>query len=65
MATNSLLSSELMMGIISALHPVTVLVCPLMVNADRVKSFESQRWQQFLVYIGFTLGALAITTSLS
>lgn len=54
-----------MMGIISALHPVTVLVCPLMVNADRVKSFESQRWQQFLVYIGFTLGALAITTSLS
>jgi len=24
------------------------------------KSFESQRWQQFLVYIGFTLGAFVI-----
>ncbi|ODM20240.1 hypothetical protein SI65_03293 [Aspergillus cristatus] len=43
-ATNSLLSSELIMGIIASLHP----------------SFESQRWQQFLVYIGFTLGAFVI-----
>ncbi|OJJ81779.1 uncharacterized protein ASPGLDRAFT_131614 [Aspergillus glaucus CBS 516.65] len=43
-ATNSLLSSQLIMGIIASLHP----------------SFESQRWQQFLVYIGFTLGAFVI-----
>ncbi|KAK5673765.1 hypothetical protein LTS12_029745, partial [Elasticomyces elasticus] len=37
------------MGIISALHP----------------TFESQRWQQFLVYIGFTLGAFVINAFLN
>ncbi|KAI9934568.1 hypothetical protein ASPWEDRAFT_175295 [Aspergillus wentii DTO 134E9] len=48
-ATNALLSSELIMGIISVLHP----------------GFESQRWQQFLIYIGFTLGAFVINAFLN
>ncbi|KAJ5709725.1 hypothetical protein N7493_010016 [Penicillium malachiteum] len=43
-ATNSLLSSQLIVGVISAMHP----------------SYESTRWQQFLIYIGLTLGAFAI-----
>ncbi|KAJ5248811.1 hypothetical protein N7468_000262 [Penicillium chermesinum] len=43
-ATNSLLSSQLIVGIISAMHP----------------SYEPQRWQQFLIYIGLTLGAFVI-----
>ncbi|KAJ6002988.1 hypothetical protein N7451_005535 [Penicillium sp. IBT 35674x] len=43
-ATNSLLSSQLIVGVISAMHP----------------SYESTRWQQFLIYIGLTLGAFII-----
>ncbi|KAJ6113388.1 hypothetical protein N7523_006705 [Penicillium sp. IBT 18751x] len=43
-ATNSLLSSQLIVGIISAMHP----------------SYDPQRWQQFLIYIGLTLGAFCI-----
>ncbi|KAJ5141720.1 hypothetical protein N7526_002715 [Penicillium atrosanguineum] len=43
-ATNSLLSSQLIVGIISAMHP----------------SYDPQRWQQFLIYVGLTLGAFCI-----
>ncbi|KAJ5263374.1 hypothetical protein N7478_010979 [Penicillium angulare] len=43
-ATNSLLSSQLIVGCISAMHP----------------TYESTRWQQFLIYVGLTLGAFAI-----
>ncbi|KAE8165088.1 amino acid/polyamine transporter I [Aspergillus tamarii] len=43
-ATNSLLSSQLIAGIVSAVYP----------------DFEWQRWQQFLIYVGITLGAFVI-----
>ncbi|KAJ5600478.1 hypothetical protein N7450_001545 [Penicillium hetheringtonii] len=43
-ATNSLLSSQLIVGIISLMHP----------------SYETQRWHQFLIYIGLTMGAFSI-----
>ncbi|KAJ5092463.1 hypothetical protein NUU61_007333 [Penicillium alfredii] len=43
-ATNSLLSSQLIVGIISSLH----------------KDYEPQRWHQFLIYIGLTLAAFII-----
>ncbi|KAF7177489.1 hypothetical protein CNMCM7691_005742 [Aspergillus felis] len=43
-ATNSLLSSQLIVGCISALHP----------------NYVVQRWHQFLIYIGLTLGAFVI-----
>ncbi|KAI9374179.1 amino acid/polyamine transporter I [Aspergillus egyptiacus] len=43
-ATNSLLSSDLIVGIISAMHP----------------SYEPEPWHQFLIYIGLTLGAFVI-----
>ncbi|OQD75810.1 hypothetical protein PENDEC_c006G01890 [Penicillium decumbens] len=43
-ATNSLLSSQLIVGIISAMHP----------------NYDPQRWHQFLIYIGLTLGAFCI-----
>lgn len=48
-ATGGLLGSQLIMGIIS------------LYNAD----FEPQRWQQFLIYIGYTLFALAVNTFLT
>ncbi|KAJ6023597.1 hypothetical protein N7460_013992 [Penicillium canescens] len=40
-ATNSLLSSQLIVGIISTLH----------------ESYKPQRWHQFLIYIGLTIGS--------
>ncbi|KAJ5325263.1 Amino acid/polyamine transporter I [Penicillium brevicompactum] len=43
-ATNSLLSSQLIVGIISVLH----------------ESYVPQRWHQFLIYIGLTLGSFII-----
>ncbi|BAE54985.1 unnamed protein product [Aspergillus oryzae RIB40] len=43
-ATNSLLSSQLIAGVVSAVYP----------------DFEWQRWQQFLIYVGITLGAFVI-----
>ncbi|KAJ6441208.1 amino acid permease [Purpureocillium lavendulum] len=43
-ATNALLSSQLIVGVISALHP----------------SYEPQRWHQFLIYIGLTLLSFVI-----
>ncbi|OJI96686.1 hypothetical protein ASPVEDRAFT_78444 [Aspergillus versicolor CBS 583.65] len=43
-AVNSLLSSQLITGIISAMHP----------------DYEAQRWHQFLIYIGLTLGAFVV-----
>ncbi|KAF5857418.1 hypothetical protein ETB97_005803 [Aspergillus alliaceus] len=43
-ATNALLSSQLISGIVSAVYPGFVL----------------QRWQQFLIYVGITLGAFVI-----
>ncbi|KAM0445046.1 hypothetical protein ACHAO4_010026 [Trichoderma viride] len=43
-ATNALLSSQLILGIISATH----------------ESYEPQRWHQFLIYIGFTLASFVI-----
>ncbi|KAJ5475742.1 Amino acid/polyamine transporter I [Penicillium sp. IBT 31633x] len=43
-ATNSLLSSQLIVGIISVLH----------------ESYVPQRWHQFLIYIGLTVGSFII-----
>ncbi|KAJ9486385.1 hypothetical protein VN97_g6953 [Penicillium thymicola] len=43
-ATNSLLSSQLIVGIISVLH----------------ESYVPQRWHQFLIYIGLTIGSFII-----
>ncbi|OQD86317.1 hypothetical protein PENANT_c008G01320 [Penicillium antarcticum] len=43
-ATNSLLSSQLIVGIISTLH----------------STYEPQRWHQFLIYIGLTIGSFVI-----
>ncbi|KAE8379357.1 amino acid/polyamine transporter I [Aspergillus bertholletiae] len=43
-ATNALLSSQLIAGVVSAVYP----------------DFEWQRWQQFLMYVGLTLGAFVI-----
>ncbi|KAJ5166280.1 uncharacterized protein N7482_005061 [Penicillium canariense] len=43
-ATNSLLSSQLIVGCISAMHP----------------DYVAQRWHQFLIYIGLTIGAFVI-----
>ncbi|KAJ5757318.1 uncharacterized protein N7511_006012 [Penicillium nucicola] len=43
-ATNSLLSSQLIVGVISTLH----------------ESYEPQRWHQFLIYIGLTIGSFVI-----
>ncbi|OQD93259.1 hypothetical protein PENSOL_c034G08056 [Penicillium solitum] len=43
-ATNSLLSSQLIVGIISVLH----------------ESYVPQRWHQFLIYIGLTIGSFVI-----
>ncbi|KAM0512152.1 hypothetical protein ACHAPE_009202 [Trichoderma viride] len=43
-ATNALLSSQLILGIISATH----------------ESYEPQRWHQFLIYIAFTLASFVI-----
>ncbi|KAJ5855027.1 hypothetical protein N7534_007570 [Penicillium rubens] len=43
-ATNSLLSSQLIVGIISVLH----------------ESYVPQRWHQFLIYIGLTVGSFVI-----
>ncbi|KAL6824596.1 amino acid/polyamine transporter I [Trichoderma sp. SZMC 28015] len=48
-ATNALLSSQLILGIISATH------------AD----YEPQRWHQFLIYIGFTLASFVINAFLN
>ncbi|KAK5949211.1 hypothetical protein OHC33_009752 [Knufia fluminis] len=45
-ATGGLLGSQLIMGVISLYDP----------------SFEPQRWQQFLIYIGYTLAAFFINT---
>lgn len=45
-ATGGLLGSQLIVGIISFMHP----------------SFEAQRWQQFLIYIGYTVAAFLINT---
>lgn len=57
-ATNALLSSQLIVGIISSMHPVRVRLPG--VSSLTVQSFEAQRWQQFLIYIGFTLGAFLL-----
>ncbi|CAI7655336.1 unnamed protein product [Penicillium crustosum] len=43
-ATNSLLSSQLIVGVISVLH----------------ESYVPQRWHQFLIYIGLTIGSFII-----
>ncbi|KAJ5778816.1 Amino acid/polyamine transporter I [Penicillium paradoxum] len=43
-ATNSLLSSQLILGVISVLH----------------ESYVPQRWHQFLIYIGLTLGSFIV-----
>ncbi|KAL4898696.1 amino acid permease [Aspergillus ambiguus] len=43
-ATNALLSSQLIAGIVSAVYP----------------GFVWQRWQQFLIYVGYTLMAFVI-----
>ncbi|KAJ5980553.1 hypothetical protein N7481_007851 [Penicillium waksmanii] len=43
-ATNSLLSSQLIVGVISLMHP----------------SYDPQRWHQFLIYVGLTMGAFCI-----
>ncbi|KAK4076977.1 uncharacterized protein Triagg1_3944 [Trichoderma aggressivum f. europaeum] len=48
-ATNALLSSQLILGIISATHP----------------DYEPQRWHQFLIYIGFTLASFVINAFLN
>ncbi|KAL4993947.1 amino acid/polyamine transporter I [Aspergillus recurvatus] len=48
-ATNSLLSSQLIVGVISAMHP----------------AYEPGRWHQFLIYIGLTLGAFIINAALN
>ncbi|QRD87513.1 amino acid permease [Aspergillus flavus] len=48
-ATNSLLSSQLIVGVISAMHP----------------AYEPERWHQFLIYIGLTLGAFIINAALN
>lgn len=48
-ATGGLLGSQLVMGVISLYN----------------ESFEPQRWQQFLIYIGYTLIALLINTFLT
>ncbi|KAJ5908278.1 hypothetical protein N7495_000960 [Penicillium taxi] len=43
-ATNSLLASQLVVGIISAMHP----------------TYSPQRWQEFLIYVGLTLGVFLV-----
>ncbi|KAI2787256.1 hypothetical protein POX_f07619 [Penicillium oxalicum] len=43
-ATNSLLSSQLIVGCISAMHP----------------GYVAERWHQFLIYVGLTLGSFVI-----
>ncbi|KAH0496162.1 hypothetical protein TgHK011_003540 [Trichoderma gracile] len=48
-ATNALLSSQLILGIISATRP----------------NYEPQRWHQFLIYIGFTLASFVINAFLN
>ncbi|KAL7792845.1 amino acid/polyamine transporter I [Trichoderma afarasin] len=48
-ATNALLSSQLILGIISATHP----------------DYSPQRWHQFLIYIGFTLASFVINAFLN
>lgn len=48
-ATGGLLGSQLIMGVISLYNP----------------DFVAQRWQQFLIYIGYTLVALVINTYLT
>ncbi|KAL7815764.1 amino acid/polyamine transporter I [Trichoderma gracile] len=48
-ATNALLSSQLILGIISTTHP----------------NYEPQRWHQFLIYIGFTLASFVINAFLN
>ncbi|GJN71254.1 hypothetical protein PLICBS_005317 [Purpureocillium lilacinum] len=48
-ATNALLSSQLIVGVISALHP----------------SYEPQRWHQFLIYIGLTLLSFVINACMN
>lgn len=48
-ATGGLLGSQLIMGVISLYH----------------EDFEPQRWQQFLLYIGYTLIAFLVNTFLT
>lgn len=48
-ATGGLLGSQLVMGVISLFNP----------------DFEPQRWQQFLIYVGYTLAAFLINTFLT
>lgn len=43
-ASGGLLGSQLILGIISLMHP----------------NYEAQRWQQFLIYIGYNLAAFLI-----
>ncbi|RJE19499.1 Gaba permease [Aspergillus sclerotialis] len=45
-ATGGLLGSELILGVISLMHP----------------TFQSQRWQQFLLYIAYNVGAFTINS---
>ncbi|KAL4919628.1 amino acid/polyamine transporter I [Aspergillus aurantiobrunneus] len=60
-ATNSLLSSQLIVGIISAMHPVLHHVPEVRMHSlMEEKSYEPERWHQFLIYIGLTLGAFVI-----
>lgn len=40
------------------MHPVRVRLPG--VSSLTAQSFEAQRWQQFLIYIGFTLGAFLL-----
>lgn len=48
-ATGGLLGSQLVIGVISLYHP----------------NFDPQRWQQFLIYIGYTLAAFFINAFLT
>ncbi|RDA91838.1 hypothetical protein CP533_3657 [Ophiocordyceps camponoti-saundersi (nom. inval.)] len=48
-ATNALLSSQLMVGIVSLLHP----------------AYEAQRWHQFLIYIALTLLSFLVNAFLN
>ncbi|PHH92614.1 hypothetical protein CDD83_6541 [Cordyceps sp. RAO-2017] len=48
-ATNALLSSQLIVGIISLLHP----------------AYDAQRWHQFLIYVGLTFLSFVINAFLN
>lgn len=60
-ATNSLLSSQLIVGCISLMHHVYTATSLLLASIlTHQQDYVAKRWHQFLIYIGLTVGAFVI-----